>query len=131
MTEDPHACYIDPADSDLGCLTHRDRDVTGGRCATALAKAHPEYTAGALSFLLDGTVQVRRGVIVQCPALDGHTHAPTDEAEVKAKTVRDPEVGLSWIVTASGPDPVAAMEAAYQTAASLGELLRTTALRGA
>lgn len=98
--------------------------------ADATREAHPEYTAGACSFLLDGAVQVRRGIIVQCPTVD-HDHPTGKGVEIKAKTVLDPEVGLSWVVTAYGPEGITAMEAAYQTAQGLGELLHNPLLREA
>lgn len=81
---------------------------------------HPEYTAGACSFLLDGKVQVRRGIIVQCPTVD---HEHTDKLAIKAEVNEDPEVGLSWVVTAHGDNGLRAMEAAYQVAEGLGAIL--------
>jgi len=98
--------------------------------ADAARESHPEYTAGAVSFLLNGEVQIRRGIIVQCPTVDHH-HTTGKGVEVKAKTVLDPEVGLSWVVTAYGPEGITAMEAAYQSAQALGELLHLPLLREA
>jgi len=82
--------------------------------------AHPEYTASALSWVGDGTVQLRRAIIVQCPTVD-HTH--TDKLVIKGETVQDPEVGLAWMVTAHGPNGMDAMEAAYLMAKALAPLL--------
>ena len=81
---------------------------------------HPEYTAGACSFILNGEVQVRRGIMVQCPTVD---HEHTDKLHIKAEVAEDPEVGLSWVVTAHGANGFHAMEAAYQTAEGLGAIL--------
>jgi hypothetical protein len=88
--------------------------------ADATRTGHPEYTAGACSFILDGEVQVRRGIIVQCPTVD---HEHTQELHLKAEVVEDPEVGLSWVVTAHGANGTHAMEAAYQGAEGLGAIL--------
>lgn len=88
--------------------------------ADATRAPHPEYTAGACAFVLDGEVQVRRGIIVQCPTVD---HQHTEELHLKAEVVEDPEVGLSWVVTAHGPNAITAMEAACQGAEGLGAIL--------
>lgn len=82
--------------------------------------AHPEYTAGAMAFLLEGQPQARRGIIVQCPTVD---HEHTAELNIKAVMTEDPEVGLAWIVTANAKDGITAMEAAYTAAQGLAAVL--------
>lgn len=86
----------------------------------ATRAAHPEYTAGAMAFLLDGKPQARRGIIVQCPTVD-HDH--TEELGIKAVMTEDPEVGLAWVVTANAKDGITAMEAAYTAAEGLAMVL--------
>lgn len=87
---------------------------------TPRADAHAEYSSTALSFVMNGAVQLRRGIIVQCPTVD---HEHTDKLTVSAKTVQDPEVGLAWMVTAHGPEGIAAMEVAYRMAQALAPIL--------
>lgn len=88
--------------------------------ADASRTGHPEYTAGAMAFLLDGKPQARRGIIVQCPTVD-HEHTPG--LTMKAEVTEDPEVGTAWIVTAHADNGITAMDAAYKTAQGLAEVL--------
>jgi hypothetical protein len=130
-TNDPTACFIDPPDADLGCLTHMDQDVRDGVCATARAKhqtaPHGEYTASAMAWLTeDGTLATRPGIVVRCPVAPTGDHVHCTETVLAVHQTRVPDQGreqAGLIITAHGPDAVDAIERAADAAPQYGALL--------